>query len=81
MAILETVLTSMVETQRRLVEIVADRQSKIRGVDGRQAGLLMQDLESYVNMLRVRPIASFPASYIPQQDVQDNATVEEIPID
>lgn len=81
MAILETVLTSMVETQRRLVEIVADRQSEIRGVDGRQAGLLMQDLESYVNMLRVRPIASFPASYIPQQDVQDNATVEEIPID
>jgi len=54
-AVLEAVITGIVETQRRLVELVVARQREINAVDLPQAELLGRSSECFVHTLRERP--------------------------
>jgi len=70
-AVLEAVITGMVEAQRRLVELVVARQRQINSVDLPQAELLGRSLECFVHTLRERPASGGTILLRPTSDWSD----------
>ena len=67
-AVLEAVITGMVEAQRRLVEVVVARQQEIDAVDPPQAELLGRSLECFVHTLRARRASGGTILHRPNRD-------------